>query len=139
MNLSATTGLGIDSMISFIDPPSGSVIANFEGVENITTISCNVTAVFAQSVIQATTQWNIENFRGVSGLQQIYDGFDRELFLISGDQPDPNDTHTFENRLSVLRLTSELEDITLYCGTGIMPKLANFTFRIYRKLNYFVE
>ena len=133
MNLSAISGLGIDAIISFIDPSSGSVIANFEGSENITTISCNVTAVIAQGGIQATTRWNIENFRGVSGLQQIHDGFDRELFMISGDQPDPNDTYTFENRLSVLRLTSEMEGITMYCGTGRMPKLANFTFRIYRK------
>ena len=49
-------------LATFVDPPSGSVIANFEGIENPTTINCNITT--DQGVqMQVTTQWHVEYYR----------------------------------------------------------------------------
>ena len=122
------TGLGV---VNFVDPPSGSVIASFEGTANVTTILCNVSF----SGIQATTRWSIENFRDTHGLQNIASNLlDTGLFMISGD-PIPDDpwNSTFENQLTISNLTSELDGLTLYCGTGAMARQANFNFRIYRR------
>ena len=113
--------------VQFVDPPSGQVIADFEGAENFTTITCNVTAA---SGGQATTRWGIENFRGVSTLQNILVSFDPTLFLISGDI---FRGFNIANRLTILRLASELDGAILYCGTGALPQQANFPIRIYRK------
>lgn len=115
--------------VQFVDPPSGEVIANFEGAQNFTTIMCNVTAA---SGGPATTRWGIENFRGVPGLQNILGNFEPTLFLISGDLINE---FNIANRLTILRLSSELDGTTLYCGTGALPQQANFPIRIYRKLS----
>ena len=112
--------------MQFIDPPSGSVIANFEGTENVTTLMCNVTS----SGIQPQTRWSIEDFRGVSGLQNIIDNFDPSIFFVSGDI---DDGFNLRNRLTILRLAPELDGTILCCGTGAMPKTANFSIKIYRK------
>ena len=117
-------GLGA---VQFVDPPSSSVIANFEGTENVTTLMCNVTF----NGIQAQTRWGIEDFRGVPGLQNIVDNFDVNLFLVSGDI-DPADGFMFRNQLTILRLAPELDRTTLYCGTGAMPQQADFHIRCYR-------
>ena len=113
--------------VQFVDPPSGQVIADFEGAENFTTIMCNVTAT---SGGQATTRWGIENFRGVSILQNIGGSFEPTLFLISGDI---FKGFNIANRLTILRLAPELDGAILYCGTGVLPQQANFPIRIYRK------
>ena len=63
--------------VQFVDPPSGEVIANFEGAQNFTTIMCNVTAALSGP---ATTRWDNENFRGVPGLQNILGNFEPTLF-----------------------------------------------------------
>ena len=52
------TGLGATN---FTDPPSGTLIANLEGAENATTLTCNLTNPDGD---QITTQWNVGNFRG---------------------------------------------------------------------------
>ena len=109
-------GLGA---VEGVDPPSGSVIANFEGTENVTTINCNVTDGRTPSV-QLPTRWSIQDFRGVAGLQTITDNFDTELFLVNGD-PDLRGG-TFRNQLTILRLSSELDGVTVYCGIGAFPQ-----------------
>ena len=116
----------------FVDPPNGSVIASFEGTANVTTILCNISF----SGIQATTRWSIENFGGVLGLQNIASNLlGTGLFMISGDPiPDDPQNFTFQNQLTILTLTSELDGLTLYWGVGAMSRLVNFSFRIYRKL-----
>ena len=114
--------------VQFVDPPSGEVIANFEGSENFTTIMCNVTG---SSGTQATTRWGIENFRNVSTLQNILGSTEPTLFLISGDCVNGN--ININNRLTVLRLIPELDGAILYCGTGALPQQANFPIRIYRE------
>ena len=81
------------------------------------------------------TQWNLENFRGL-GLGPTSNA--PELFEIGGDpHPDYPDA-TYLNRLTVLNMTSELDDVILYCGTGAQPRQANFTLKIYRKSKHIV-
>ena len=115
--------------ISFTDPASGSVIANFEGTENAITITCNVTI---SQGIQVTTFWTLVNFRGIAGLQTINNAAS-ELFEITGD-PIPDTMFTFSNRLTILNLVRDLDRVTVVCGTGAMPQQADFILRIYREL-----
>ena len=58
-----------------------------------------------------------------------------ELFSFSGD-PIPGLNFTYENSLTVTNLTSDLDGVIIYCGTGVQPRQANFTLRIYRKFLY---
>ena len=116
-----------------VDPPSGQVIADFQGAGNLTTIMCNATDGGVPPT-QLDTRWGIENFRGVAGLQTIVDNFDTNLFLVSGDPMSGGGS--FRNRLTILRLTPELDGVTVFCGLGAFPRQANFPLRIYRKLVY---
>ena len=120
----------VDGAVSFTDPPSGSVIANFEGTENVTTITCNVT----NQEFQISTWWTVSNFRGFYGLQLITDDFDPELFEISGDPvPGSSPEFTFRNYLGLRLFRLDLDNVTVFCGTGAEPRQANFSLRIYRK------
>ena len=115
--------------VSFTDPASGSLIANFEGTENATTITCNVTN---SQGVQITTRWTLGNFRGNTALQTVNNAAP-ELFEMTGD-PRVGTIVTFNNRLTVLNLVRVLDRVTLFCGTGAMPQQANFLLRIYREL-----
>ena len=126
-----TVGLGA---VEGVDPPSGQVIADFEGAENVITIMCNVTNG-GNPLIQLETRWSIANFRGKADLQIITDTFNTSLFLVSGD-PDPmGPSGSFRNRLTILRLTSDLDGVILFCGVGALARQANFPLRIYRKFS----
>ena len=120
------TGLGATN---FIDPPSGTLIANLEGAENATILTCNITNPEGD---QISTQWNVGNFRGSgpNDLRHVID--DPELFFVSGD-PIPNSTFLFDNRLTILSWTTELDEVIVYCGNGQMPQQANFILRVYRE------
>ena len=63
---------------------------------------------------------NYYKIAGVAGLQTITDNFDTELFLVNGD-PDLRGG-TFRNQLTILRLGSELDGVTVYCGIGAFPQ-----------------
>ena len=105
------------------------MIANFEGTVNATTLTCNVTNSQGS---QTSTSWFVQNFRGSSSLQSITDNFVPELFSVDGD-PRPGFNITLRNRLTIVNLTSELDDVTVYCGTGQNPEQANFILRVYSK------
>ena len=111
------------------DPPSGSVIPNFEGPDNTTTITCNIAT---NQGVQIGTQWNIENFGGNPVLQSV--NVAPDLFDIGGDLRPGSTTDTFLNQITILNFTSELDNAILYCGTGVDRQQANFTIRIYRKV-----
>ena len=115
------------------DPPSGSVIANFEGTENVTTLVCNVTADMGRREI---TSWSIANFRGVPERRGLLLTDAPELFEFSGDPIPEAPAFTFLNRLTILRLTSDLDKAVLYCGFGQSPEQANFLLRVYRKSQF---
>ena len=114
-----------------VDPPSGSMIADFEGTLNATTLTCNVTA--PQTGSQAITSWSVGNFRG-SAIQGYSLNLAPELFLLGGDPiPGAPDGVTYDNQMTILNLTSELDRVVLYCALQDVI-VANFTLRIYRKL-----
>ena len=121
------TGLGA---IDFVDPSSGSVIANFEGTQNATTIICNITN---GQGLQITTQWNVGNFRGGGPNNLFALTIAPELFSLGGD-PIPNTNFLFNNELTVLNWAAELDGVIVYCGTGVNPQEASFTLRIYSEL-----
>ena len=116
--------------VQFVDPPSGSTIAGFEGAVNVTTITCNI---LNNDGNWASTQWSTVNFRGVSGSRVIDDNLAPELFLFSGDPVPSVPTITYRNILTLLSLSPDLDRVTIFCGTGINPNQANVTIRIYRK------
>ena len=116
-----------------VDPPSGEVIADFEDTVNFTTIMCSVTDGGVPPT-QLETRWSIQDFRGEPRLQTITNTFDTNLFFVSGDPMSGGGS--FLNRLTILRLTSELDGVTVFCGIGAFPQQANFPLRIYRKFSY---
>ena len=113
---------------NFFHPTSGSVIAHFEGTVNVTVLTCNITN---NEGLQISTQWTLGNFRGhESQLQSV--SVAPDLFLVTGDLATSDPRITYRNRLTVLRLTSELDGVKVYCGGGGQFQQAHFTLRIYR-------
>ena len=108
------------------------MIVDFEGTINSTTLTCNITNLGNQ----ISTQWGVGSFRGVPGLQLITDDLAPELFLISGDPIPSFPIFTYRNRLTILVMTSDLDEVIVYCGSGTDPQQANFVLRLYRKCNY---
>ena len=118
------SGLG---SADFTDPPSDSIIANFEGTPNATTITCNVSR--SDISAQITTQWNVGNFRGgPDSLQAV--SIAPALFFVGGD-PIPNTNFLYDNELTILNWAAELDGVIVYCGTGQDPQQASFSLRIY--------
>ena len=111
------------------NPPSGSVVANFEGAINAITVTCNVTDPLGNRAINT---WIVGNFRGAR-LQAFDLTLAPELFLLGGDPIPSFPSATYDNQMTILNLTSELDYVVLYCGLGGELE-ANFTLRIYRKL-----
>jgi hypothetical protein len=75
----------------------------------------------------------VGNFRGVR-LQGFDLNLAPELFLLGGDPiPGAPDGVTYDNQMTILNLTSELDRVVLYCSLQDVA-VANFTLRIYRKL-----
>ena len=74
------------------------------------------------------------NFRGSgpNDLQHIADLEAPELFFVSGD-PFPNTNFLYNNRLTILSWTTELDEVIGYCGTGQIPQQAHIILRVYRK------
>ena len=105
------------------------MIANLEGAENATTLTCNITD---PEGAQITTQWNVGNFKGSgpNDLRQISEA--PELFFVSGN-PIPDTTFLFDNQLTIFNCTTELDGMIVYCGRGYMRQQANFILRVYCK------
>ena len=111
-------------------PPSGSVIANFEGAQNVSTLTCNV---LNSGGARTTTHWFLQTFRSNSGLQAIAVGELTELFFIGGDEVPTDPTRTYRNELTFLNFTSELDGVTVFCGTATNRQQANFALKVYSK------
>ena len=123
-----TTSFCLIGTGNFFHPTSGSVIANFEGTVNVTVITCNITN---NEGLQISTQWTLGNFRGhESQLQSV--AVAPELFLVTGDPATSDPRITYRNRLTILRLTFELDGVKVYCGGGGQLQQAHFTLRVYR-------
>ena len=105
----------------FIDPPSGSVIANFEGTLNAATLTCNVT----NEGFQIATFWSVANYRGVTGTQNVNSLSNQNVFLIGGG--------SFFNQLTITNWTFEVDRVTVFCGVGSNLEQVNVVLRLYRK------
>ena len=121
------TGLGA---VQFIDPPSGSTIADFEGTVNFTTITCSI--LNSQGTQLISTQWFIANFRR-ENFDVIDDMLAPELFLFSGDPIPAIPTLDYRNRLTILTLIPDLDRVTIFCGSGTNQRQGSIIIRIYRK------
>ena len=119
------------ALATFVNPPSGSVIANFEGAVNASTLTCNVTN---SAGFMTSTAWFVRNFGGSGLLETISSDFFPEVFSIGGDSVPTDPTRTFCNQLTLLNFTAELDGATLYCGTGQNREQANFFLRVYSEL-----
>ena len=97
--------------------PSGSILAGAEEAVNFTTVTC----IFLSGDVNRTVVWSVK-FDGseTSQLLPPEDG----RFLQEG---------RLNNKLTVLKLLSELDGAIVYCGIEESPELFNFTLRVYRK------
>ena len=75
--------------------------------------------------------WGLGNFKGIAHQYFTVD-LAPELFLLGGDPIPSAPNFTYDNELTILRLTSELDQVMVFCGF-IGPTDAEFTLRIYRK------
>ena len=115
--------------VNLVDPPSGSLVANFEGAQNVSTLTCNV---LNSNNARTITGWFLQDFRSSTGLTAIAVGEFTELFFIGGDVV-LNTNITYRNQFTFLNFTSELDGVTVFCGTVINQRQANFTLRVYSK------
>ena len=114
--------------VDFVNPPSGSVIADFEGMQNASTLTCNVSDGRG---LQILTQWTLKNYGGHGSPLQLV-SVAPDFFSVSGD-PTSFPGITYRNHLVVSSLTAELDTVMVYCGGNDELEQANFTLRIYRK------
>ena len=120
-------GLGI---VTFSDPPSGSIVSDFKDTINATTLTCNVSNVSTGH--QIASRWTVKDFRNVSGYEVVTQ-IASDLLQVDGDPDIFTNTPgaKFDNRLMILNFTSELDGEILYCGTEANPEEANFILRLY--------
>lgn len=113
--------------MDFIDPPAGSVVANFESSRNATTLTCNV----SHEGSQIPTFWSVVNFQGVAGRQSLGTLRNQNLLLIL-------QRGSFLLQVNVTNWTSEVDGVIVFCGTGSEPRQANVTLRLYCKHFFFI-
>jgi hypothetical protein len=102
-------------------PACGSLIAGYQGATNMSALVCNV---FRDNQ-QITTVWSTGTATSSS------------IVPLSQNSPSLRVTNSsYANKLSIHALTSNLDNVVVYCGTKEKPKLANFTLRIYSKSFY---
>lgn len=117
--------------MTFTQPPSGTLITDFEGTENATTLICNISSGAAQ----IGTTWSIENYRGNAGAELVDITGGPEPFVVSGDPRPGLPEFTFFNELTISTWTADLDRAIIYCGTGQDQREATFPLRVYRKLH----
>ena len=113
-----------------VDPPSGSVVANFEGAVNASTLICKV---LDSGGFRTTTSWFIRNFKSQSDLVLISGGAFPEIFSFGGDPVPTEPNRTYLNQLTFLNFTSDLDGTTVFCGTAVDHDQARFYLKVYRK------
>ena len=112
----------------FSQPPSGTLLANFEGARNATTLLCNISG---DGTNQIGTTWSIQNYRGSMGLVDITGG--PEPFVVGGPPNPLAPQVSLSNELTISNWTADLDGATMFCGTGQDQQEANFLLRVYRK------
>ena len=110
-------------------PESGSTLAGSEGEKNIT-IFCRVLRGVGGSQMQ--TEWFIET---PSCPELIVDNDPNFVnYVVAGDTL-PNSRFNSRTNLTILSLTSDLDNAVISCGLAGSPSIrdANFTLRLYSK------
>ena len=100
---------------------------------NVSTLTCKV---INSARLRTTTTWFIQNFRSHSELILISSGVFPDLFSFGGDPVPTDPTRTYLNQLTFLNFTSELDGVTVFCGTGVNREQASFFLRVYSKLKF---
>ena len=96
------------------------MIANFEGAQNVSTLTCNV---LNSGGVRTTTFWFMQDFRSNSGLFGIAVGEFTELFFFGGDVVPGDPTRTYRNDLTFLNFTSELDGVTVSSNINTSVKI----------------
>lgn len=110
-----------------VEPQSGSLLVGFIGTENFAILNCSI---FAGSEKQFVV-WSVQNFRSNAAVQKIENATAPELFCVT-NQSDHHNVFT-QSHFLIRNLNSDLDSVTIFCGTERKPQLANFTLKVYRK------
>ena len=113
-------------------PPSGSLIANFEGARN-TILVCNISS---DGTTQISTTWSIQDFRGIIGLTDLTGS--PEPFIVGGPPNPLAPQFSLLNELTVSNWTADLDGTIIFCGTGQDQREGHFFLRVYRKSLFYV-
>ena len=112
------------------NPANGSQVVREVGAVNVS-FECIVVDANGN---QTLTQWNIENYRGVSGVQDISIVPNT---ILTGE---PTNTlpgfSTFRSRLIFSQFLSDFDGATLVCGTPLDFMTGQFPLRVYRECSY---
>ena len=124
------------SMIADTTPQANTTIAGFEGEGDIV-LECSVYDDVNRTERQIT-QWSLEDTNAmpvvVRSIQSLAT-FD-VTFNLTGDERNDTVFPSFDNVLTLLNFTADLDGQTLFCGTGGAlgdPLVAGFPLRLYRE------
>ena len=109
-----------DSIIVNTEPPSGSQLVGLDGTSNFITLNCSVYHGNDKEIV-----WSVQNFRSWATVKRVNYDVAPGLFYVSKE--------TNQSHFTIQNLTSEFDGVTVFCGTEEEHKLANFTFKLYRK------
>ena len=113
----------ISEQMTNLDPSNGSVIVDFEGSINATTITCDDVTTTGNHI---NTQWSIANFRDLSNFRTFSGITASEIFLFNSDPiPGTVPNQMYRNRLTVLVLSNDLDQVTIFCGSSTFPTLVH--------------
>jgi hypothetical protein len=104
-------------------PQSGSIILDL--ASNSTTLSCSIVADKNISLL-----WSLQYVNGTQ-VQPVLSSTAPDLFNVTISD---NRSTYIQSHFQILNLISDLDGVTVFCGTKEEHQLANFTYRIYRKL-----
>ncbi len=113
------------------NPTNNSTVTERIGAVNIT-FECEIFLTSGQ----VGTAWSVRDFEGVAGSQIL--GLPASVLMneviISGDPTNGTvPSATFQNELTFIEFTENLDGVTLFCGTGGNLDVGIFFLRVYRK------
>lgn len=110
-------------------PLSGSLLVDYCGAKNFTTLNCSILT----SSRPVHIVWSVQHLRNNSAILMVEDNTEPELFYIVESVKTASQNFFSQSYFTILNLTSELDGVIVYCGTKEEPKIANFSLRIYCK------
>ena len=112
------------------DPSNGSTVLKFEG--ETTNFFCQLfTGNKSESDNQETTIWSILNFNESTELLRIENVLAPSDYSISSGPTENNDNTN--DVLTLLHVSTALDEASIVCGTKNQQQVGTFTLRIYSK------